>query len=85
MNHPGKLCISASAVLMLMLGITFISCNVPGDAAKIISKKAREQARKYTLHKAPEIEAAVPDLDCLLYTPSISEILLEKTELISTW
>jgi hypothetical protein len=85
MNHPGKACFAASALLFFILGSTCISCNVPGDAAKIISKKAREQARKYTLHKAPEIEAAVPDLDCLLYTPSISEILLEKTELISTW
>lgn len=85
MNHPGKACTAATAILFLVLGSTCISCNIPGDAAKIISKKAREQARKYSLHKAPEIESAVPDLDCLLYTPSISDILLEKTELISTW
>ncbi|HJV18681.1 MAG TPA: hypothetical protein VJ552_02275 [Sediminibacterium sp.] len=85
MNHPEKRGISASAILFFMLGITFISCNVPGDAAKIISKKAREQARKYSLHKAPEMGTSVPDLDCLLYTPSISEIMFERTELISTW
>lgn len=85
MNHHKKRGISASAVMFFMLGIIYISCNVPEDAAKMISKKAREQARKYSLHKAPEIGATVPNLDCLLYTPSISEIMFEKTELISTW
>ncbi len=85
MNHPEKACIAASAILFFVLGSTCFSCNVPGDAAKIISKKAREQAQKYSLHRTPEMETSVPDLDCLLYTPSISEIFLEKTELISTW
>lgn len=72
-----------SAILFIFS--TLLACNSRERAAKIIRKKAQEQARMLVSPAQVCIETELKKMECVIAMPSLSESIAEKTELISSW
>lgn len=70
-----------------MAGIVFglFACSSPERAAKMIGKKATQKVTQLCLPNQIDSEACISELEQFLRTPSFSESISDKTEIISTW
>lgn len=77
--------IIAQFLLVILFSAALVSCNSSEKAALLIGKKAKAQAAKLNFSKEICLENTIEELETMNYTPTISEIFIEKTELIPTW
>ncbi len=69
---------------ILLLSGSLVSCNAHQKAAKLIGNSVREQMGKFVQNEEVTIENKINQLEKLLPSPSVSDIISEKTELIAT-
>jgi hypothetical protein len=72
---------------ILMVGLVFglFACNSPEQAAKLIGKKATQKVSQLCLQQNINAEDQFSTFESFSTTPSFSESLSDKTEIISTW
>jgi hypothetical protein len=73
------------AAALLLFAVTFSSCNAHQKAAKMIGKTVKEQMAKFVQNEEIVIPHEINQLEHLLPSPSVSDIMAEKTELIATY
>jgi hypothetical protein len=61
------------------------ACNSPEQAAKIIGKKATQKVSQLCLQQNINAEDQFSAFESFSTTPSFSESISDKTEIISTW
>ncbi len=85
MNQIKQYSLSAKVLLIILFSASIVSCNSSEKAALLIGKKAKAQAAKLNFSKEICLKNTIEELETINYTPTISEIFTEKTELIPSW
>ena len=81
-NHTMNIRLAAS---ILIISATLISCNAHQKAAKLIGNSVKEQMGKYVHNEEICIQPQINQLEQLIPSPTVSDIIAEKTELIATY
>ncbi|TAH09615.1 MAG: hypothetical protein EAZ12_06055 [Sphingobacteriia bacterium] len=70
---------------MFLFAGTLTSCNAHQKAAKLIGNTVKEQMGKFVQNEEITIQQKINQIDCFIPTPTVSDIISEKTELIATY
>ena len=76
---------TALAAGMFLFAGTLTSCNAHQKAAKLIGNTVKEQMGKFVQNEEITIQQKINQIDCFIPTPTVSDIISEKTELIATY
>ncbi len=71
--------------MVLFFTMLISACNTPENAAKIIQKKVQQRTSRLCISTSIRVSQKLNKLECFMGSPSISESIYEKTELISSW
>ena len=72
-------------ILITGFVLGLFACNSPEQAAKIIGKKATRKVSQLCLQQNMNPEDQFSNFEAFSTTPSFSESISDKTEIISTW
>ncbi len=76
---------TALAAAMLLFSGMLTSCNAHQKAAKLIGNSVKEQMGKFVQNEEITIQQKINQIECFIPTPTVSDIISEKTELIATY
>ncbi len=80
-----KQAFTAITAALLLFVVLFSSCNAHQKAAKMIGNTVKEQIGRFVQNEEITIPHKIDQLEHLLPSPSVSDIMVEKTELIATY
>ncbi len=80
-KHP----FTALAAALLLFFVTFSSCNAHQKAAKLIGNRVKEQMGRFVQNEEITIQQKINQIECYIPSPTVSDIITEKTELIATY
>jgi hypothetical protein len=76
---------SALAAALLLFIVTFSSCNAHQKAAKLIGNTVKDQMGRFVQNEEITIQQKINQIECYIPSPTVSDIITEKTELIATY
>jgi hypothetical protein len=77
--------ISAVAAALILFAGMLTSCNAHQKAAKLIGNTVKEQMGKFVQNEEIAIQQKINQIECFIPSPTVSDIISEKTELIATY
>lgn len=82
-NYQNKVCI-APIIALIVAAASLVSCNAHDKAARYISNALHEEVNQFNLDTDLKVCNPIQTLGKMIKSPSITEIIADKSELIAT-
>lgn len=82
-NHQNRARL-APIIALILASVSLLSCNAHDKAVKFISNTVNEKVNQFNINTDLKVCNPIETLGIMIKSPSITEIIADKSELIAT-